>query len=68
MNAVWHQKNPLSRNATMAQSAAWHVEHWEKCGCRPIPRSVLRVLDLRARVLEQQKTPPNRYAGDAAAP
>jgi hypothetical protein len=37
MNAEWHKRNPMPRNATVEQRIAWHLEHHEHCNCRPIP-------------------------------
>ena len=63
MNASWHRQNQLLRGASTAQCIAWHLEHWEKCGCRPIPRSVLRSLDLRVQAAERSKSATSRQAG-----
>jgi hypothetical protein len=47
VNAAWHEKHPLQRNATVVQRVAWHVAHATACGCRDIPRTI--VTELRAR-------------------
>jgi hypothetical protein len=40
MNAGWHARNPMPKNATMAQRVKWHKAHAKACACRPIPKSV----------------------------
>jgi len=40
INASWHQRNPMPRNATLDQRVAWHLEHSRECGCREIPQTV----------------------------
>lgn len=40
MNAAWHAKHRMPRNATLAQRVRWHVAHEKHCGCRPMPRHV----------------------------
>ncbi len=38
VNKAWHDSNVLPKSATTAQRIAWHVEHQQRCGCRPIPK------------------------------
>jgi len=40
MNKSWHDKNKMPRNPSLKERIAWHTEHAEQCGCRPIPRTV----------------------------
>jgi hypothetical protein len=40
LNRSWHEKHPMPPKATLEVRAAWHQEHAEQCGCRPIPKSV----------------------------
>ena len=40
LNAEWHDAHRMPRNATFQQRAAWHLEHREACGCRPIPEKL----------------------------
>ena len=40
MNAAWHERNPMPKNATMAQRVKWHTAHAKTCACRAIPKSV----------------------------
>jgi len=40
MNKAWHARHKMPKNATLAQRVAWHRVHAQKCGCRPIPKSV----------------------------
>jgi predicted DNA-binding protein (MmcQ/YjbR family) len=37
LNEAWHRKHPMPRNPSLAQRLAWHREHADRCGCRPIP-------------------------------
>lgn len=37
MNARWHARHSMPRNATPEQRLAWHLDHQRHCGCRPIP-------------------------------
>jgi len=41
INAAWHDAHPMPRRATLEQRVAWHVAHRGRCGCRPIPASLL---------------------------
>lgn len=41
MNADWHRKNRLSRDASLGERIDWHRRHAESCGCRPVPPSIL---------------------------
>jgi hypothetical protein len=40
MNAAWHKKNRLPRNASLDERIDWHKRHAENCGCRPMPASI----------------------------
>jgi hypothetical protein len=40
MNRLWHDKNKMSKNPSLKERIAWHVEHAEFWGCRPIPASL----------------------------
>jgi hypothetical protein len=62
LNAAWHSKHPMPRNATMVQRVKWHLAHAKACGCREIPETVLT--ELRARGL----TPPQRAGARRAGP
>lgn len=37
INAAWHARHRMPPRASLAQRMAWHLEHVEHCGCRPIP-------------------------------
>jgi len=37
VNADWHERNPMPKNATDEQRLAWHREHAQTCGCRQPP-------------------------------
>ena len=40
VNAKWHERHPLPKGATTEERVAWHREHQERCGCRPVPASL----------------------------
>jgi len=40
--SAWHETQPLLRNATKAQRVKWHVVHAQACGCRGIPKTVVK--------------------------
>src|SRR4051794_6918993 len=42
---AWHEQHRLGSGAPMAARVAWHREHAEVCGCRPIPASVQKAID-----------------------
>jgi hypothetical protein len=43
-NAAWHASNRMLRNATDRQRIEWHQRHAEQCQCRPIPNSILELM------------------------
>lgn len=45
INASWHEQHPMPKNPTLAQRAAWHLEHQKHCSCRPIPEKLLAWMD-----------------------
>ena len=44
---VWHEQHRLGSGAPMDARVAWHLEHAEVCGCRPIPASVQKAIEAR---------------------
>jgi len=44
LNRRWHQEHRMPKNATAEQRIAWHVQHAQVCGCRPIPKGVLGLM------------------------
>jgi hypothetical protein len=44
LNRRWHQEHRMPKNATAEQRIAWHVQHAQVCGCRPIPKGVLELM------------------------
>jgi hypothetical protein len=42
INAEWHEKNIMPKNATFEQRVKWHLEHQKNCSCRPIPEKLLQ--------------------------
>jgi len=37
LNATWHNGHRMPLNPSLAQRIAWHKEHEQQCGCRPVP-------------------------------
>lgn len=40
INKAWHLAHPMPPKATLAQRIAWHQDHAQACGCRPVPASI----------------------------
>ncbi|MFD2872891.1 hypothetical protein ACFS5N_10465 [Mucilaginibacter ximonensis] len=38
INKSWHKAHPMPANPSLEQRIAWHLEHQQNCGCRPIPQ------------------------------
>jgi hypothetical protein len=55
LNAAWHERHPLLRNATMAQRVKWHLAHVKACGCRDIPKTVVAELRVRGIPIPQRR-------------
>jgi hypothetical protein len=51
---IWHKKNRMPDNPSQEQGIKWAVEHAEKCGCCPIPESLLA--EIRKRKLKIPET------------
>jgi hypothetical protein len=49
INAGWHLRNRMPRNASIDDRIRWHVAHARACACRPIPESVAREIRTRSR-------------------
>ncbi len=47
INKEWHEANSMPRNPTLEQRIRWHVEHAQKCACRPIPPKLLQEMEKR---------------------
>lgn len=47
MNKMWHEKNKLPRNAILDQRIKWHIEHQKNCNCRPIPKSLEKLVQIK---------------------
>jgi hypothetical protein len=43
MNKQWHLRNKIPKNANAQRR--WHEKHAEYCGCRPIPKSLLKEVE-----------------------
>jgi hypothetical protein len=44
LNRRWHQEHRMPKGASAEQRIAWHLEHAQVCGCRPIPKGVLELM------------------------
>ncbi|MBX7151419.1 hypothetical protein K1X84_07250 [bacterium] len=44
INAEWHQKNRMPKNATLQQRVEWHLAHQKNCSCRPIPEKLAQTM------------------------
>jgi hypothetical protein len=53
LNAAWHAKHPMPKRPTLVQRVKWHLAHAAACGCRELPKSVLR--ELKARRARRRK-------------
>jgi hypothetical protein len=47
INAEWHKRNVMPKNPTLEERIAWHLEHSKVCACRPIPPSLLQIINQR---------------------
>ena len=43
LNAKWHARHVMPRNASDRERLRWHLEHQKHCGCRPIPAGLARL-------------------------
>jgi len=64
MNAVWHERHPMPRNATVEQRITWHLAHQEHCGCRPIPAGLLEKMPSKR--APRSRSPSTKRAGPPA--
>jgi hypothetical protein len=47
INAAWHRKNVMPKNASTEQRIKWHLAHQKNCSCRPIPASLEKEIQKR---------------------
>ncbi len=47
LNRRWHRDNRMPERPSDEQRIAWHLEHAQVCGCRPIPKGVLKLLQAK---------------------
>ena len=40
LNKEWHLAHRMSKNATIEERIAWHIEHSKNCACRPITENL----------------------------
>jgi hypothetical protein len=43
----WHDKNRMPKNPTIEQRIKWHLEHEKHCGCRLIPKDLVKEMKKR---------------------
>ena len=51
INAEWHGKNRMPKNATTGQRIKWHLEQSKKCGCRKMPENLLAIIKIAKKEL-----------------
>ncbi len=49
LNASWHEKHRLARDASPKERLAWHLAHAKACGCRPLTAAFREKLERSAR-------------------
>ena len=49
LNAAWHARHPMPKNATLVQRVRWHRNHARHCGCRPIPPPLVALVNAAER-------------------
>jgi len=47
LNKEWHAAHVMPPNPTLDQRVAWHAEHAEACGCRPVPADLQADVEAR---------------------
>jgi hypothetical protein len=47
INREWHLAHKLPRNASLEEKLEWHAAHAINCGCREMPQSIRKELELR---------------------
>jgi hypothetical protein len=47
LNRRWHEEHRMPERPSNDQRIAWHLEHAQVCGCRPIPNGVLRLMQAK---------------------
>ena len=58
MNAEWHARHVMPKNAATEERIAWHREHQKHCGCRPIPAKLaatMRAMGVRLSQMEKRR-------------
>jgi hypothetical protein len=51
-NRQWHEEHHMPTNASVEQRLQWHLLHAKNCACRPIPQSILALMQSRGIVAE----------------
>ena len=56
LNADWHKKHVMPKNATFEQRVKWHLAHQKHCACRPIPQNLAEEMKKKGlkSILKQQ--------------
>ena len=47
INASWHLKNKMPKNASLDQRIEWHLAHAKNCSCRPLGGKILEEIKKR---------------------
>jgi hypothetical protein len=57
INSEWHAANRMPKKATPAQKIAWHLQHAQVCGCRPMPKSIENEIKARMLLARRPQSP-----------
>jgi hypothetical protein len=45
INAGWHKKNRMPKNAKLEDRIKWHKDHARFCACREAPESIKKLYE-----------------------
>lgn len=60
LNRSWHEAHRMPERPSQDQRIAWHLEHAQVCGCRPIPKGVLELMQAKGIQAPDEDTRPTR--------
>lgn len=60
LNRRWHEEHRMPERPSDAQRIAWHLEHAQVCGCRPIPKGVLELIQAKGMQTPDKGMQPTR--------
>jgi hypothetical protein len=47
LNAEWHRKNKMPKNANLDDRVTWHLKHSKNCQCRKLGGKILEEIKKR---------------------